>query len=139
MWRRLVVAHDRLMRMFQAELRAEFGLTVPQYDVLLRLAQQPGHEPVRMADLARVLLYSSGAATKVVDRLVTLDLVRRTADAGDGRAVRIMLTDTGAELIDRAMRAHGRSIARAIGPFASPEERRHVVAFLDRLAESQSR
>ncbi|MFC8045364.1 MarR family winged helix-turn-helix transcriptional regulator [Nocardia sp. NPDC057353] len=132
-WRRLVLAHDRLMRTFEAELKRDFGLTVAQYDVVHRLAADPEH-PVRMSELAQALLYSSGAATKVLDRLTERGLVERVPDPADRRAVRIGLTDAGRELAVRARRAHGRSIARAVGPFESEAERTHVLAYLGRLA-----
>lgn len=132
-WRRLVLAHDRLMRVFEGELKREFGLTVAQYDVVHRLAATPG-ERVRMSELARALLYSSGAATKVLDRLAERGLVERVADPGDRRAVRVGLTAEGRALAERARRAHGRSIARAVGPFRSAAEREHVLAYLGRLA-----
>ena len=44
------------------------------------------------------------------------------------------LTDEGRALFARAQRAHGDSAYEKLGPFASADERRHVEAFLKRLA-----
>lgn len=132
-WRDLVAAHDRLMKQFQTELKAEFDLSVPQYDALLRLSLAGG-TCLRMGEVADALLFSSGAATKVFDRLVERGLVERGADPRDRRTVLVGLTDAGRELFARAQRSHGDSIHDTLGPFASATERRHVEAFLERLA-----
>ncbi|WP_456847555.1 MarR family winged helix-turn-helix transcriptional regulator, partial [Cellulomonas sp. P5_C6] len=96
-WRDLVAAHDRLMKQFQTELKAEFDLSVPQYDALLRLSLAGG-TCLRMGEVADALLFSSGAATKVFDRLVERGLVERGADPRDRRTVLVGLTDAGREL-----------------------------------------
>ena len=128
-----MVAHDLLMKQFQAELKRDSDLTVSQYDALLRLTLAPGKR-LQMGEVAGSLLFSSGAATKLFDRLVERGLVARSADPNDRRCVIVSLTDEGSDLIDRARLAHGYSIHDKIGPFASEDERRHVDAFLKRLA-----
>lgn len=131
-WTRLVVAHDRVMKSLGAELKADFGLTIPQYDVLLRLLLAEDHR-LKMSDLARSLLYSSGAATKVIDRLVDRGLVDRTQDEADRRGVWVVISHAGLDLVTRARRAHHVSIEREVGAFASKDERDHVVAYLARV------
>ena len=132
-WNDLVVAHDLLMKQFQSELKRDFDLSVSQYDALLRLTLAPGKR-LQMGEVAGSLLFSSGAATKLFDRLVERGLVERSADPNDRRSVIVSLTDEGTDLIDRARLAHGYSIHEKLGPFASEAERRHVHAFLGRLA-----
>ena len=132
-WSDLVVAHDLLMKQFQAELKRDFDLSVSQYDALLRLTLAPGKR-LPMGAVAGSLLFSSGAATKLFDRLVERGLVARSADPNDRRCVIVSLTDEGSDLIDRARLAHGYSIHDKLGPFASEAERQHVEAFLKRLA-----
>jgi DNA-binding MarR family transcriptional regulator len=132
-WRELVVAHDRLMKKFQTELKSEFDLSVPQYDALWRLDQAPDNS-LLMGEIAAALLYSSGAATKLFDRLVERGLVARSAAPNDRRAVIVSLTAEGLNLIGNARRTHGLSISKTLGPFASEAEQRHVAAFLARLA-----
>ena len=132
-WSDLVVAHDLLMKQFHAELKRDSDLTVSQYDALLRLALAPGQR-LQMGEVAGSLLFSSGAATKLFDRLVQRGLVVRSADPNDRRCVIVGLTDEGSALIDRARLAHGYSIHDKLGAFTSEAERRHVAAFLKRLA-----
>jgi DNA-binding MarR family transcriptional regulator len=136
-WRSLVIAHDTVMKRLQAELKRDFELTVPQYDALIRLAQHP-QKTLRMTEVAEAMLYSSGAATKVFDRLVERGLVERAPHPDDRRVVNVTLTAEGGRLIDRAMRAHGDSIAQELGAFESDAERDYVTAFLRRLASPAS-
>lgn len=131
-WRLVVVAHDTAMHRF-TETFKRHGLTVPQYDVLLRLLRaDEGQLP--MGELARTLLYSSGAATKLVDRLVVLGLVERSRAVGDGRIVLVILTASGRAKALAAAREHANDVAAHVGGFASDDEERHVRAFLTRLA-----
>src|SRR6478735_3364225 len=136
-WRLMVAAHDRVMKELATELRNDYGISIAESDALLRLALTPGHR-VKMTELARMMLYSSGAATKIVDRLTERGHVRRDHDRGDGRVVWVELTDAGLRLITEARQAHRRSIVREIGPFQSEAEAEHVLAFLDRLARMPS-
>ena len=135
-WRELVVAHDLLMKQFQAELKRDFELSVSEYDALLRLTLAPEYR-LQMGEIAGALLFSSGAATKLFDRLCQRGLVERSADPSDRRSVIVTLTKDGSALIRRARLAHGDSIAEKVGPFASAAEQRHVAAFLTRLATPQ--
>lgn len=131
-WRLVVVAHDTAMHQF-AETFKRHGLTVPQYDVLLRLLRAAdGQLPT--GDLARSLLYSSGAATKLIDRLVVLGWVGRSRAATDGRVVLVTLTEAGREKALAAAREHATDVARVVGGFDSPDEEHHVRAFLTRLS-----
>jgi DNA-binding MarR family transcriptional regulator len=136
-WRLMVAAHDRVMKELATELLRDYGLTIAHSDALLRLALTPGHR-LRMTDLAQMMLYSSGAATKIVDRLVERGQVRRFHDASDGRGVWVELTGAGLDLITRAREAHRQGIVRELGPFTSAAEAEHVLAFLTRLAKMPS-
>ena len=118
-WSLLVTAHDRIMKELATELKRDFALTIPQYDVLLRLVLAPDNR-LTMTELATVLLYSSGAATKVIDRLVARDIVTRVPIAGDRRVVCVELTDAGLDLIRRARRDVVALVRDAKAHFARP-------------------
>lgn len=133
-WRMVVVAHDTAMHRFASTFK-KHGLTVPQYDVLLRLLRAD-HGQLPMGELARTLLYSSGAATKLIDRLVVLGLVERFRDPDDGRVVLVELTETGRAKALAAAREHASDVADVVGGFASAEEEHHVRAFLTRLSDT---
>ena len=67
-WQALLHAHDRVTRTLDAELRNEHGISMADYDVLLRLARVP-ERMLRMTDLAERVMMSPSGLTRVVDRL----------------------------------------------------------------------
>jgi DNA-binding MarR family transcriptional regulator len=108
-WRGMLRVHAKVTQLLDAQMRAEHGLTVSQYEVLLFLGDAPEHR-MRMADLAaRVLLTRSGM-TRLVDRLVELGFVERCAAEADGRGAYAQLTAAGAVALRAAQRTHRRGV-----------------------------
>lgn len=72
-------------------------VTLAQYRTLIVLASRG---PQRLADLAENLSVTPATATRMCDRLVRKDLIRRAHDRGDRRSVRLTLSIKGRELVD---------------------------------------
>lgn len=89
-----------------SELDAD--LTVPQYRTLVVLASRGRQRPV---DLAEELGVQRSTVTRICDRLVARGLATRQPDQGDRRAVWIVLSETGKDLIGQAMvKRHARLV-----------------------------
>ncbi len=120
------------------EVLAEFGLTVADFDVLASSRRRAGDAAIKVGDLQRSMMLSSGGMTKRLDRLETGGLIGRGPDPTDRRGVLIRLTAHGADVIDRALRAvtafESRLVTSAI---ESPEARRQVEDGLRRLLVAQ--
>lgn len=84
----------RLQRARAAKLLAGLGLFPGQETVLKLLTEQDGRT---MGDLASALRVRPPTASKTIARLTAQGLVERRASDGDGRLVRVHLTDTGRE------------------------------------------
>lgn len=108
-WQALLHTHHQVTRKLDAELRAEHGLSMLAYDVLLRLARSPDRR-LRMTELAERVLMSPSGLTRVVDRLVADGVVRRGRSQDDARVMLVQLTDQGRQLLRRAARTHLRGI-----------------------------
>lgn len=108
-WQALLHAHQQVTRRLDAELRAERGLSLNAYDVLLRLARAPGR-CLRMSDLAVRVMMSPSGLTRVVDRLVADGLVERERSDADARVMLVRLTNPGRQLLRRAAQTHLRGI-----------------------------
>ena len=104
-WRGFLETHARVTRALDAEMRAEHGLPVSSYEVLMFLADAPGQR-LRMAEIADRVLLSRSGLTRLVDRLVALEYVRRNACADDGRGSYAELTEAGAAKLEAARRTH---------------------------------
>lgn len=104
----------RLARYLEAGREAElarFGLTVGDFDLMATLRRRAGNGPMKIRDLQRSLMLSSGGMTKRLDRLEGAGLIERQADPGDRRGTLIGLTPAGLGLIDDAVPAVTRSEA----------------------------
>lgn len=87
-------AYTEVMREVSDQERAH-GLSVAEFDVLLRLGRSPGQQ-LRLTDLYTQTGLTSGGMTRLIDRLDSRGLVERTTDPTDRRVVLARLTDAGA-------------------------------------------
>lgn len=122
-WRGMLEVHAALSHQLDADLRAEHGLPLSSYEVLMFLADADGHR-MRMADIADRALVSRSGLTRLIDRLVHLGLVERSACPEDGRGAFATLTGAGLQKIQAARRTHLEGVRRL---------------FLDRLSAGDQR
>src|SRR5947209_7949896 len=110
-WTGLLETHKRLTRQLEAELEAEYGLTLSPLEVLGRLAASAGRS-LRLSVLAGACGLSLSRVSRIVDALEARGLVERRAVEEDARAVEGHITDAGLELLRRAQRGHFESVQR---------------------------
>lgn len=100
---------------------AAAGLSVTDFDVLLRLARSPGRQ-LRMTDLAAQACLSTSGVTRVVDRLENRGLVGRQVCPSDRRGAFAVLTDDGLRLVTGVVRAHVHDIDRWFTGLLDPDQ-----------------
>jgi DNA-binding MarR family transcriptional regulator len=96
-----LVQAARLHRARTGDRLAKLGLFAGQEQVVQALAAAG---TMTMGDLAALLRVRPPTASKTVTRLAALGIVERRAESGDGRVVRVQLTEAGlakAEAIER--------------------------------------
>ena len=109
-WRAFLLAHARVSRRLDEELRAEHDLSFAEYDALLTIAQAPERR-IRMGLLAEEVLLSKSGVTRLIDRLVNDGLVERSACLADARGAEAVLTAEGLDRLRAASRTHLRGIS----------------------------
>lgn len=82
------------------------GLTHVQHQLLVAIKGHPGGGPPAIGDLAGYLLLRPHSTVELVDRAEAAGLVRREADASDGRVVRVRLTSGGEWVVQKLSREH---------------------------------
>ena len=95
----------RLERVLRRRLTAAIepdGLTLPAYTALSVLRAQDG---LSNAQLARRSLVTPQSMSEVLALLVELGYVRRRAEPGNGRVIRMELTASGRRALERCDRA----------------------------------
>lgn len=95
----------KLLERRVSETLAPLDLQVWAFDVLATLRRQGAPYRLTPTELSRATLLTPGAMTNRIDRLEAAGLVRREAEPNDRRGVRVSLTESGLELVDRAIEA----------------------------------
>ena len=120
-WVGFLTIHSKVVRRLDASLAASHGLTLNEFEVLLKLAIAGGS--LRMSELAQAALLSRSGLTRIVDELEAADLVTRDPDEVDGRVLLATLTRRGRTRLKAARRAHGANVrALFLGPL-NPAQR----------------
>jgi DNA-binding MarR family transcriptional regulator len=131
-WRSYLQSHASIVRVLDAELMAEHGMTTRDYEVLLYLAQAPDcHLP--MSALAERTMLTRSGITRLVDGLVATGLIERVACPNDARVSYAQLTETGYEKLRGAGCSHVGSIRRLFLEHFTPEETEQLASLLSRL------
>jgi DNA-binding MarR family transcriptional regulator len=125
-WRAFLSAHARITRRISAELIAEGLPDLSWYDLLWTLYREPGRA-LRVKELAHEVALSPTGTSRFVDRVEAAGYVRREPDPHDRRALHVVLTDAGVDLLRRMWPIYERGI----------EE--HFAAHLGRSARTSRR
>src|SRR3954451_1012043 len=104
-WVRLLRAHAATTRALSADLYAEHGLTINDYEALLHLSRAEDCR-MRRVDLADRLLLTASGVTRLLDGLEQAGLVERASCANDRRVTYAVLTETGRAKLRESSRSH---------------------------------
>lgn len=135
-WRSYLQSHASIVRVLDADLVAEHGMTTRDYEVLLYLSQAEGrHLP--MSALAESTMLTRSGITRLVDGLVESGLIERVACPNDARVSYAQLTNVGHQKLREAGCSHVASIRRLFLESFSPDEIEQLAALLSRLPGAQ--
>jgi DNA-binding MarR family transcriptional regulator len=123
-------AERRVSERLSAALELE-GLTLAQWRVLSLLADGAGHP---MTEAAEFAMLPAPTLTKVVDRMVSSNLVYRRPDLADRRRVLIYPTARGRRLHQRLARGLGQAM-RVLGDAADEQDAAQLARLLLRILE----
>jgi DNA-binding MarR family transcriptional regulator len=104
-WVRLLRAHAAIARTFNAQLQAEHGMTINDFEALLLLSHAPDTRLKRIELADRLQLTPSGV-TRMLDGLQAAGWVAKGECASDARVSYAVLTDAGREKLACAAHAH---------------------------------
>lgn len=131
-WSALLRLQATLVPRMDARMRAESGMSLAWYDVLLELSAEPGGR-LRMVDLAERAVLSRTRISRLVDELVDAGLVVREPNDDDRRSWYAAITDDGRTRQKSAAPLYIRHIASLIGNPLNAEELKTLDALLHRL------
>ena len=132
-WIGMLETHKRLTRALDAELEAEFGLSLSGVEVLGRLAAAEGRN-LRLSVLANECGLSLSRISRIVDTLEARELVQRRSSAEDARAVEAHLLPEGLDLVRKAQASHFESVQQRFFEQLSPGEIEMLASIFGRFA-----
>lgn len=131
---RLIGAHSALTGRLGAQLVAEHGLTLNEYEVLLLLARSPDRA-MRRVDLAHEVRLSPSGVTRLLDRLGAAGLVGKRECQTDGRVSYAQLTAAGMAKLERCAPAQAAAAERLLRERFNEDELASLVELLGRLTK----
>src|SRR5215212_5329874 len=105
---------------FSEETVRRHGLTPQQYQLLLALKGFPERDWAVVRELADRLQLRHHSVVELVNRAQSQGLVRRTTDPDDARAVRVLLTERGEQLLGELSALHRDELRRMDTVLALP-------------------
>jgi DNA-binding MarR family transcriptional regulator len=131
-WVKLLRGHASATRAMSAELLADHGLTINDYEVLLLLSHAD-RGLMRRVDLADELLLTASGVTRLLDGLERAGWVERATCESDRRVVYATLTEAGRGKLREASASHLAAVRDYFERRYSEEELTHLAELLGRL------
>jgi DNA-binding MarR family transcriptional regulator len=128
----LLRAHAAATRQLSAELVADHGLTINDYEALLRLSRAEDQQMKRV-ELAESLILTASGVTRLLDGLEGAGYVKKGSCASDARITYAVLTDTGRRKLEEASISHVAAIRALFEERLDGEELAALADLLGRL------
>ena len=131
-WVRLLRAHASLKRTFNAQLQADHGLTVNDYEALLLLSHEP-ETHLKRVELAERLQLTPSGVTRLLDGLQDAGYVEKAACDADARVTYAVLTAAGRSALEAASCSHVAAVTALFTERFEPAELETLASLLGRL------
>jgi DNA-binding MarR family transcriptional regulator len=129
---RLLQGHAAATRELSADLVRDHGLTINDYEALLRLSRADGHY-LKRVELAESLVLTPSGVTRLLDGLERAGYVEKGSCETDARITYAVLTDAGHEKLEEASRSHIAQIRAFFGERFDADELAMLAELLGRL------
>lgn len=129
-WRGYIVGSALLDYRLNRELQDEHDVPLADYEILVRLSEQPGHR-MRMTQLATDVASSKSRVSHQIGRLEATGLVRRELCASDGRGVWAVLTEQGHDALVAAAPTHLRGVREHLVDHLTPAQQETLREIFD--------
>ena len=131
-WRSLVETHALLWRLLGDDLESECGISLVDYEVLLRLHDAADHR-LRLQDLVSPGRMTKSGVSRLVDRLEATGLIRLESCPSDRRGAFAVLTPKGRAMQECGAMVHVRGINQYFAATLRPGEDQQLTSVLNRI------
>jgi DNA-binding MarR family transcriptional regulator len=135
-WAALTAAHALVTEQLSAALTRTCGLSINEFQILLRVdrAPDPG---VRLGELCPAVRLTQPSLSRAVARLERHGWLRRAGAPADGRGVMVTITAAGREVLGRGSAVHAQTISELLLDRLTADEQDLLARALTRVAEGQ--
>jgi len=130
----LVASSTLLERAIEKNLHDQAELTLVQFEILMRLADEP--DGVRMADLAEKLIVSRSGLSYQVTQLEKAGHLTREKHDADERGIVARITPSGEALRQQVLPGHHALVHESMFADLTPEELAAITSGLSRVADA---
>jgi len=135
-WTALTAAHARITGQLSTALGRACGLSITEFEILLRLSQAPP-AGIRVGGLNSAVRLTQPALSRAVARLARRGYLTRADTADDRRGVLITITRAGQDALRCAVPVHAQTIRESLLDPLMPDEQDLLARALARVAESR--
>ena len=135
LWLRLLTCTNLIESAIRADLRRDFDVTLPRFDLMAQLYRHPAG--LKMGELSQRLMVTGGNVTGIANQLTREGLVAREPDPADRRAWRLRLTAAGRQAFAQMAALHEGWVIDLMRGLAEAE-RAQLYALLGRLKSTVS-
>jgi DNA-binding MarR family transcriptional regulator len=133
-WAALTAAHALVTDRLGAALTRACGLSINEFQILLRVDRSP--EPgVRLGELCSAVRLTQPSLSRAVARLERHGWLRRAGAPGDGRGVLVTVTAAGREVLAQGSAVHTQTISEVLLDRLTPGEQELLARALTRVAD----
>lgn len=132
-WTALSAAHAVVTEQLTAALDQACGLSIHEFDVLLRVLHGTDGG-LRLVALCKMVRISQPSLSRTVARLERQGWLRRSGAPGDGRGVLVNITEAGRAAAARGVAAHAGTIRSLLLDRLTPDEQELLARALTRVA-----
>jgi DNA-binding MarR family transcriptional regulator len=112
-WRSYIRTGTLLAARLNRELQQDSGLSLPEYEVLVRLSEAPDGT-LRPVQLGRALDWEQSRLSHMLSRMIRRGFITRQDCPGDRRGALIVLTREGRQAIESAAPGHVAAVRRLV-------------------------
>ncbi|WP_280423391.1 MarR family winged helix-turn-helix transcriptional regulator [Nocardia carnea] len=133
-WRGYLSMHTQLSARLHRQLQHDSGLSLSDFEVLVRLTDQP--EPrLRVGELGQLLQWEKSRLSHHLGRMQKRGLVRREDCPDDARGAFIVLTEQGRTAIEQAAPGHVDAVRELLFDALTDEQVEAFGAIVGRVLE----
>jgi len=133
-WAALTAAHALVTEQLSAALTRTCGLSINEFQILLRVDRAP-EAGVRLGELCSTVRLTQPSLSRAAGRLEQQGWLQRADAPDDRRGVLVSITPAGRDVLSRAAEVHAQAIRELLLDRLTPGEQDLLARALTRVAE----